>query len=307
MGRLAILFVSALHLAGLCCGQGFGYIIDRELMVFLRENGRPGAPVVDTLYNLQIIRTGEQCNGWVEILGREQRLGWVDKENVVPMPAEAAAFLDTEYTRWDWPRMFLIAGTDLPQVVIAVSHPAFHTAHTEKGEAVSALTVMPGESAGAYNAVTGREILDWDIPLCLSRVEISHGRTLLWDRYAQYCFLADSAGRPCLSIIPTASSIPESYTPEETQEALRTARELLQKGERLDPEAAWDLSYEMIGVTNMDFIGRLRAAYFAGDADARETYPAVLGYMIWGGDPYPGQELEREIYVHRNAGVTEIE
>ncbi|MCD7969372.1 MAG: SH3 domain-containing protein [Alistipes sp.] len=309
MRHLYLILLLALQGAATAFGQEFRYVHDSDLYVLVREEARPGAPILDTLYNLQVVKTGVTENGWVEVTGRQGRMGWVHGSRLVPMPEDPAGVLAAGYEeRPGQDFLGFIGGTDVPHIFIHCSglynnqyEPALQ--RFDLSLSVPVVCRPRAENVYVYDLRNGEMVASWGALYAIAAFYIYPGRTVFADYCdAQFSFIKDPAGRTCISIVPTGN-IPVGFSAERMEEAIHIAENFRSRfGERTD---ARELSFNY--ETDHWVFTALYAAYRNGDHRAASLYP----FLVFNAhsDGAGGQDQMISIYrlwTLEYAGVTEV-
>lgn len=294
-------------------GQEFSFVYDEDCFAFMREEPGVRSPVTDTLYSLQIVRTGRSEGDWTEIIGTDfSGVGWVHSSRLRALPEGPSADLRESYFRYDRHYWKFVAGIDVPEVILNLE--PFGAAGLPKQPNYSPgapATFISVERANAYHAAERdpdrKELWDWEQPGCWVRVSVYPGRVVIQDEKGLFSFIRTPAGRTCLSVTPVDLFTPESYAQWEVEEAIAEAQEFRRSYQAAgrDESGYWRSFGNM---EDFEIFLRLHSAYYSGDSRMQDLYPFILERMHCDASACEAHRRYRmEHLIYTNSGLIDIE
>ncbi|MCD8072587.1 MAG: hypothetical protein LUE10_05350 [Alistipes sp.] len=300
----AILFMAIVIQNGIA--DGYSYVCDRDMFVFVREDAAPNALILDSLYHLRVVKTGLQRGAWVEVHYGEKRAGWVYSTGLRSMPEGTEQYLDYLTRSYRAPN-FLVAGVDIPHIVIHCNDPfnercvpGLKPYHTSLPVPV---IFSPRDDIEVHDIRAGEKVISWGGLDPVRHLWLYRGCVMLSDEYSQYSILKGGSGEPCISILPTVDLAP-NVPVARIEEAVRRA-EIFRSGVEGTDGRPVGLSYADEG--GLWIFHALYAAYRAGDARALSLYPFILMHCHSDGSAaQDNMSALHRLWVLENGGITPI-
>jgi len=268
----ALLFIA--HLSA----QKYMFAYDSDKYVNMRRNPDKNSQIIDTVFNLQIIRTGKPAKGWAPVLdGAENICGYIHNSRLVEIPGKYKDKLDSLYAgRIDWSSPVFVAAVDCPEIVTIFSYYSQGgiTIDKDTDGRISCISTYP-DDVWILDIRTGKLLEDRSAISPFTNVSFCDGRLVFRDARFEYSFYRNRKGLLCRGLIPLQSYKGKSLTQQELNNILQTAEKAVNAG-KADKNRPSEGIRQFIGTNDFKFLDQLRQAMYDGNELAREYYPYIM-------------------------------
>ena len=259
------IFFAALGLltATICYAQDYAYVRDDDMYVYVRSDANINSPVIDTVYNLQIVKINtyeEEKNGWVPAgMGRG---GYIHKSRLRAMPAEYTASLDEALS--DSATDIFITAVECPEIVVSTYLYRPEIEEYTTGWNRGRHRVTSTENHTIRNLKTG-EILEEFSVIYPVEMTIYPSRLIFSSSDFTFYYYRNQNDKTCrgLTFLNTGDIL--TLSPREQADVLAVAR-----------EAYENQSTDNIDVNDFEYWSKLESLYLRGNADAQKFYPYLM-------------------------------